>query len=83
MANQRGDSVLPASSVAARTRGSSPVAATLFAMDTGSSHWRARRALELLDAGHAPWLGHAERIASTIADFAREDSPVSGRATPT
>jgi len=31
--------------------------------------------LELLDAGHAPWLGHAQSLAPMIADFAREASP--------
>jgi len=31
--------------------------------------------LELLDAGHAPWLGHAQSIAPMIADFAREAVP--------
>ena len=30
--------------------------------------------LELLDAGHAPWLGHAQRLAPMIAEFAREAS---------
>ncbi|HSI80962.1 MAG TPA: alpha/beta hydrolase [Solirubrobacterales bacterium] len=39
--------------------------------------------LELLDAGHAPWLGHAHSIAPMIADFAREASPSPALAPPT
>jgi pimeloyl-ACP methyl ester carboxylesterase len=33
--------------------------------------------LELLDAGHGPWLGHAQGIARAIADFAHEGSAAS------
>ena len=39
--------------------------------------------LELLDAGHAPWLGHAQRLAPMIADFVREASPFPHLATRT
>jgi pimeloyl-ACP methyl ester carboxylesterase len=39
--------------------------------------------VELLDAGHAPWLGHAQSIAPMIADFAREGSSSPDFATPT
>jgi len=38
--------------------------------------------LELLDAGHAPWLGHAQNIAPMIGDFARETSVSPDHASP-
>jgi pimeloyl-ACP methyl ester carboxylesterase len=36
--------------------------------------------LEVVEAGHAPWLAHAERIAPMISDFAREGSAQLDRA---
>jgi len=52
-----------------------PVGGEPVARDLAELLPRAR--LELLDAGHGPWLGHPQSIAQMIADFAHEDSGAS------
>lgn len=51
--------------------GSVPVAQTVAALIPDAR-------LEVLDAGHGPWLGHAERIARLVTDFAQQEPSRSG-----